>query len=409
MTTRTRIRVCLFSTVALILSVGWIVRDQTTNAWHIQLENQRQSAWLSFSAHLSEMETALNQMMYTRSLPQQTELASTLAREAECAKLAWDSLTTEPIPDVDRFLAQTGDYARAATTQTACGTDCKPEWQSLYRYACALNGSVQDAAQADAPFDDTLSAFRDAADNLNAYEALIYDGAYSDCEDSAEPGADCAEEAAKTFIERGKLSMTCGDSESPKSETPCRVWADDTHHLTVAQSGEIQSYRDTREIGEARLSPDEATRIAEQFLTDEGYSAVLYDSDCDGTVHTLTFIGSENGMRCYTDRMIVSVALDTGDIVGFFADCRAHEPRTVPETALSAEDAQALLHESLTVTRPSGLAVMPTAGGDEVYCHEFICTGVNGETVAVYLDAQDGHERAIRIYTECPDCWADAN
>ena len=46
------------------------------------------------------------------------------------------------------------------------------------------------------------------------------------------------------------------------------------------------------------------------------------------------------------------------------------------------------------------MAFVPSEGLSEVYCHEFLCRGKNGERVLVYIDAQTGMEEQILVLLE---------
>ena len=99
--------------------------------------------------------------------------------------------------------------------------------------------------------------------------------------------------------------------------------------------------------------------------------------------------------------MKVSVALDTGKVVGYESSGYwwNHTARDLPAPAVSQEEARAKVSPLLTVQSVQ-LAVIPTAGQYEVLCYEFKCADDSGRHYIVYIDAQTGLEKHILILLE---------
>ena len=125
-----------------------------------------------------------------------------------------------------------------------------------------------------------------------------------------------------------------------------------------------------------------------------------YSMEQDGVL-SVNFAPVENGIYCYPDLVKVSVALDTGDIVGFESAgyLTHHGHRDLPSPAVDAQTAQALVDDSLTVLSHQ-LALIPTGGEYEVLCHEFKCQAQDGSHVLIYVNAQTGKQQHILLLLE---------
>ena len=114
---------------------------------------------------------------------------------------------------------------------------------------------------------------------------------------------------------------------------------------------------------------------------------------------TINYAYSADGVVYYPDLVKVGIAMDNGEMVSFDATgyLMNHTVRTLPNAALSAEEAQAKLSPLLQAEGETRLALVPGEGLDETLCYEFACTGEEGERVLVYIDVQTGYEEQILI------------
>ena len=77
----------------------------------------------------------------------------------------------------------------------------------------------------------------------------------------------------------------------------------------------------------------------------------------------------------------------------------AHTKRSIPETDVSEQEAQESLSQALAV-QAHAMAIIPTEGGQERYCHEFLCQSEDGDKYLMYVNAQTGAEEKILILLE---------
>ena len=89
-----------------------------------------------------------------------------------------------------------------------------------------------------------------------------------------------------------------------------------------------------------------------------------------------------NAMRADSSRSIclskVGVSMDDGTVVRF------------------ASTGYLMNHYGLDVER-TALAIIPSDGGEELLCHEFLCADPDGARLLVYCDAETGLQRRLLI------------
>lgn len=431
MTRRSKIRQISYGAAALAVAVGLAVNGWVAaNRWRTRLENHYQSAWAELAEYLTEMESTLNKLLYTRSLPEQMVLSAELLRDAGCAQYALSALPNdaEPMANVYRYLAQAGEYAQSLAVRRAAGDEpdaaSETSLTALYRYAVALNETLLDyrrqntakfthepLALQTAAAPSVTDGFRSAADELEAYPTLLYDGAFADRVARAQPrmtasctdyGADVAQQTAAEFLRLGGLDPVAWvPAGEVGGNLPCRVFSADACTMAVSRDGDYPVwYSDARTVGAARIDPEQAVKNAQVFLAAEGFAEMrpCWYNVADGRC-TVLFGVVQDGVLCYPDQIKLTVALDTGTVVGFDATgyLMNHTARTWPPPQISESDARARLSGRLTPRGAATTVWIPTAGGGEALCYEFDCTGINGERVLVYLDTADGRERSILI------------
>ena len=116
---------------------------------------------------------------------------------------------------------------------------------------------------------------------------------------------------------------------------------------------------------------------------------------------TVNFAALQEGAVCYPDLIKIGVALDNGEVVSYDARgfVQNHAGREAPAVSVGEEEARAALSPRLAPESHS-LAWIPSDGLREVFCHEFLCRGQDGEHVLVYVDVETGMEEQILILME---------
>ena len=138
-----------------------------------------------------------------------------------------------------------------------------------------------------------------------------------------------------------------------------------------------------------------AERIAEEFLDKLGYDDMeVVRFRQNGTMTDFTFVYEDDDVAYYPDEVHVKVCRSRGVVTALDASkyIQNHRERVAPNVKISADEAQARLHDKLTV-EASRLAVIKTKRG-EVAAYEFLCS-YGEENYFVYVDGVTGEEISI--------------
>jgi len=451
--TRSRAAAAACALVMAALGGAALWQGARAERYRRQLENGCQEALGQLSASAAAVAVDLEKACYTGSPAALAEAAARLWRECGTAQAALALLpdTGGVLEKTGRFYAQAGDCAMALARQTGrggAGEARRGQLAALLPYAQAL------AAQADALESEVLSgeipadtlalswleeggdgaresgearpaaagaqgpaepagtagaaAFAAMEEGFAGYPRLLYDGPFSshlenraaaltqrgEAHLSRRQGA-AAAAAAMAAPESGLAEA--GD-ENGRLPAYHFTWGTMTAAVTK-QGGHLLYLTDSRTPGGAVLTAGQALPAAQKMLEALGYRGM--QSTCCRTedgVCLFSFAFVQNGVVCYTDLVKVGVALDSGRVVQL--DARgylgSHRARTLPAPAVTADEAQARLSSALQ-PRKRRLALIPTAGGQELLCHEFLCTGAGGRQVLAYLNAATGDEEQLLL------------
>ncbi|MFC4777536.1 germination protein YpeB [Paenibacillus sp. GCM10023252] len=166
------------------------------------------------------------------------------------------------------------------------------------------------------------------------------------------------------------------------------------------RGGEMIWFINPRNLGQAKISFKQAQLNADRFLNEHGYKgmrAVSYDPNGDSG--TFTYVGTQNGVLIYPDKLSVKIALDNGEPIGLQASdyVYEHHKRKLPETMMTSAEARKALNPDMRITSEQK-ALIKSDMGEEVVTYEY--TGkVNGGLYRIYINAQTGLEEAIEQMT----------
>ncbi|MFD1955757.1 germination protein YpeB [Paenibacillus thailandensis] len=166
------------------------------------------------------------------------------------------------------------------------------------------------------------------------------------------------------------------------------------------KGGQLVWFMNSRDVKGSKLSRQEAEKAAAAFLDKHGFKEmkpVAYNEN--DNIGTFTYVGMQDGVLVYPDKLNVKIALDNGDAVGLHANeyIYEHHKRTIPKPKLSKEEARKSVNPDMEVTREN-MAVIKGEAGKEVLCYEY--TGrINGGTYRIYINADNGTEEAIEEIT----------
>lgn len=444
--------------LALGLWAGYTWRLQAANReLALLVEAERQRNFYALVGRMDNLYTLLGKGLVTGSMPRNMLYLSEVHRHADAAVA---HLTGLPLPGpitgaTGKFLTQVGDFAQAVARQESTGAAMTAAERStlaeLHQQAAALNNALQGVAlqlsaaggrwlgpqpvgvagllqvirPAGKPTAEPQSPMNMLPGGLEpltaAWEqtpALVYDGPFSDHVARRQPaltGPELTREQAESRMRRylpdaqrwQVVEVAEGNGSIPTwtfrlAPGPGISLPQDVSGPTVAvevarQGGHLVRLLNGRIPGTASLGLAEARARARAYLEAAGFANMepSFGEVADGAA-TIQYVYRQGEILVYPDQVKVTVALDTGEVVGVDAAgySMSHRARAWPAPRLSSEEAQEALPDDLDVEQVR-LAVIPDAAGTgEMVAHEFRVRR-GADTYLVYVNAETGAEERI--------------
>ncbi|WP_440895753.1 germination protein YpeB [Amphibacillus sp. Q70] len=172
------------------------------------------------------------------------------------------------------------------------------------------------------------------------------------------------------------------------------------------KGGHVLSYMISRDLSEAEISLHDAEQKANQLLKEQGFDDVkrLRSSQYDHT-GLFQYAVSQDDVWIYPDQIMVKVALDTGDIIGFSATdfYRNHREREIEEPELSLDEASDHVSSALNI-EDQHLAIVEDEAGNEVLAYAFFGT-LDQDTYRIFIDANTGNEVFVELMHDVESKW----
>lgn len=430
MKTRNTVRIISFCAAAVVVSAVFAVRmGQDLNRYRLEIKNNYAGTLDTLNASVNNISLILEKAEYVTTAKQLSQMSAQLLSEAESAKAALASLPAgENLNVLNRFLSQVGNYAVSVSENLIGGESLDDEYTAnitaLKNTAKKISEAVSNSAIAyDNPSawaDDLGNKLEDTLDSnslnstldalegsLSDYPTLVYDGPYSDHILEKEPlMLKNAENVSESDALKRAAEICECDEETLKSDgtvegkIPAYRFSGDNVSVTVSRAGGFAVYmRKSREIGDYVLEYRQAVDKAKRYLERTGmggFTETYYFTD-EG-VCVINFAYLDGKTICYTDLVKVGVAMDTGEIMlyeagGYIAN---HTDRAFESAVFSSEEAAKNVSPKLNI-RETALALIPTKGGNEKRCYEFVCETEDGREILVYINALTNEEEDILV------------
>ncbi|WP_042346336.1 germination protein YpeB [Bacillus massiliigorillae] len=167
-------------------------------------------------------------------------------------------------------------------------------------------------------------------------------------------------------------------------------------------------FMNNRKVGEAKISLNEASEKAMEFLKKQNYTSMeLFESTQYDSVGVFNFVYVENGIRVYSDSIKVKVALDNGGIIGYSAEeyLQTNKKRELLKPKIPLEQAKKKLSPKLKIMEDR-LAIITNDLGKEVLCYEFMGT-MNDDTYRIFINAMTNDEELVEKMDEHESSYED--
>lgn len=439
-----RIRIISYLCAAFLVMGGFLLQKNGEARWYRrQVVNTYGYAFTEFANALSEMDASLQKCLYAGTPEMTAGICTEVYGKTTAATVAFSELpfSSAEFERTAGFIAKVGDYTYTLSKKAGGGEAIsEEEYQNLAALsdtASVLAGNMlgllshinggtitldelSDLSRAAAQVgkEATAGVFEDSFRQVEAEfpdtPSLIYDGPFSGHIEDLKPKMlegknevtkeDAAAIAARFFsIPRSTIKE---DGER-QGGLPVYLFTANVNGGVISfeitkQGGYVVSAFNSRGVTYEGISDEDAVAAAEAFLKDQGFRnmATSYHIKQEGAM-TVNFAFMSEDIICYPDLVKVSVAMDNGSVTGFEAQgyVMNHFARDLPAVQVSPEAAEEKVSPHLTVQNHR-LAIIPTDGKHEKFCHEFLCENGQAQQYIVYINAETGREERILVLLE---------
>ena len=414
---------------------AYVLREKYINT-KLNTYNQ---ALINVVNYVNNVENYLAKATISTSPEYSTEALTQIWRDANLASvyLSQIPLEQEGLSKTSRFLNQVGDYSYSLSQKTMANESLTTEdlqnLQTLHQYSVELettlnqisdeiyNGTITwnniDNKNQFAQAVSSMNVFENIDENLNEYEGLIYDGAYSDHVEKADKkgltGEDCdedeAKQKAKEFFGEEKVKEVSSNGFIENAKIPCYDFTvtldnEEKASIEISKKGaHVIESSINRNVDSENLSIEDAAQKGKEFLDihDFKYMIETYYLK-EQNVLTVNYAYNEDSTVVYPDLIKVKIALDNGEILGIetYGYLNSHTTRKLPFPKITIDEARRKINPSLEITS-EGTAIIPTEWKTEIYCYEFKGK-VDDKEFLVYINTETGKEEDVLVIINTP-------
>ena len=417
---------------------AFTLREKYNNANN----NNYTEAFSNLVDYVNSVEGYLAKSMVSNTPEHAAQTLTQIWRDSNLAMvyLARIPLENDGLSQTAKFLNQVSDYSYTLSRKNIEGESLNDEdfnnLKELYHYSLDLQNTLNqlsdDLYNGEINWDiittgnnlefaqavDNVNVFTNIDDNLNEYQGLIYDGAFSEHITSSEKkgltGEDIDEETAKQkaeeFIGKDKIKKTKSNGYVENGDIPVyrfEITTNEEQNIGISISkkgGHVVFLNYNRNVTEEKISPEEAVQKGKEYLNNKGFPNMqeTYYLKENGFI-TVNYAYKQNNVVIYPDLIKVKIALDNGEIIGLESTgyLNNHYERNISKNLISIEDAKKQLTNNIEI-KSEGLAIIPTEWNTEILCYEFKGKVEDIDFIA-YINAETGEEEDILIITNTPN------
>lgn len=412
-----------------------------------ELDNQYNRAFYDMVGYVDNVQMILAKSLIASTTNKTAVLLEEAWRQANLAQTNLGQLPITPpvLGNTSKFLTQVGDLAYSLNNQSIQGKQLTDDQyktiQKLYGYAVSLRDSLgnlqNDLSSGRLRWGELAKKgtplFRKTSQNLpsqqfesidktfQSYPTLIYDGPFSDHMTEVKPKALTGnilnvEEAKQRVIKFFGADRVKSVTNTSKNDSePFKTYSfrvtfknapeDQTAIIDITQKGGHAYWMlYNRPSERAALSVEQAKAAGKKFLDEQGLKNMTDTYYIkEDNVATINYAYVQDGVIVYPDLVKVKVALDNGEIVGYEAKgyLSSHTARDIPKARITEEQARAMISPKVKILS-SGMAIIPTEYGTELYTYEFKGK-LDDKDFLVYINAQTGKEENILMIVNTPN------
>ncbi len=422
---------------AVVITGLWgAAQYRQKKVYQTYMQNQYQRMFYDLLDHVENIQVDFSKVLVSGSVEQNNKLFSDVSRQSFSAQEKLNQLPVShtALNKTSKFLTQAADYSSSMVKKNEpLSSDHIESVTDLHNNAVKLTdelrtlfdkmvdgsvniGELQRGVKlglVKAPTKTLDDEFQEVHERMTEYPTLIYDGPFSEHLIERKPKEltgsqitfDQAKMIATDFIGADKIKDIRRGSDStsfiktygleviPKGPGA----AVNPIYMSITKTGgHIAWMLDNRKNGGKKLSLEDVTQKAEEFMKEKGFeNMVTTYSMMNKDTGVVNFAYTQDKVIIYPDLIKVKVALDNGEIVGWEAQkyLMSHSDREIKEPLLTEDEANKYISDSIK-TRKGRLAIIPTDDGNEVLTYEFK-GNYRGDEFLIYINADNGKEEKI--------------
>lgn len=427
--------------VVLLGGIGYYAYN-TNKDYKNSLNNNYNEAFVNLVNYMNNVESLLAKATISRSANYAAETLTDVWRDSNLAlvHLARIPMNSEELSQTAKFLNQVSDYSYSLSRKNIKDEELTDEelenLKLLHGYSVQLEQTLNQLS--DELYDgtinwkelsrsenlqyaqavDNVSVFSNIDMNLNQYEGLIYDGAYSDHVNKADKvglvGNDISEDEAyqkvKDFFGENNIEEINLNNFLENADIPCYDFSiklknqENTANIEISKKGGlVVEMQNNRKVQEEKISQEEANKKGKEFLNKKGFEGMkeTYFTKTENVV-TINYAYEYEGIVAYPDLIKVKIALDNGEILGIETEgyLNSHTDREFNKVNLTIDEARDKINSNLEILS-EGMAIIPTEWKTEILCYEFKGKVDNREFL-VYINCETGEEEDILVILDTP-------
>lgn len=434
--TKTILIILLFLFILITGYYAYTLREKYVNS-RLNMYNE---AFSNVVNYVNNVENYLAKAMISKSPEYSAQTLTQIWRDSNLAGvyLSQIPLSTEGLSQTSKFLNQVSDYSytlsKKSIKQEQLNDNDFNNLQMFHKHALELESTLNqlsnelndgtinwDSIGSENKFAQAVSnvdVFSNIDSNLNEYEGLIYDGAYSDHIEKAEKkgliGEDIDEETAKRkaeeFFGKENIKEIRSNGFIENAKIPCYDFSVELNenkgnaNIEISKKGGliIETFLD-REVKEEKISLSEANANGKRFLESKGFKNMKETYYMrEGNILTVNYAYMQDGVIMYPDLIKVKIALDNSEVLGIETTgyLNSHTERELSQAKISIDEAREKINSKLEI-KSEGMAVIPTEWKTEILCYEFKGT-VDDKEFLVYINVENGQEEDILVILNTP-------
>ncbi len=404
-------------------------------------KNNYTEAFSNLVNYVNSVENYLAKAMISKSPEHAAQTLTQIWRDSNLGMVYLSRIFSENegLSQTAKFLNQVSDYSYSLSRKNINGEELSEEdfnnLETMYKYSVDLENTLNQLSEeiyngeiswddlnlnSEAKFAqsvDSINVFSNIDDNLNDYEGLIYDGAYSDHINKKEKlgltGDNIDEENAKKKVqeffgedfEAIETNSSLENADIPSYDFSVKLKGKEEKYsiMVSKKGGHIVETNLDREVYEEKISQEEANEIGKSYLSDKGFENMKETYFVkQGNIVTINYAYNDNGIIVYPDLIKVRIALDNGEVLGIETSgyLNSHTERKYIEPKISIDEAREKLNPKLEIMSEN-MAIIPTEWKTEINCYEFKGK-VEEKEFLVYINVETGKEEDILVILDTP-------